>query len=175
MGPIDYQTYGVHKENGYNNTSSSPIPQGWDDGCRRQYLHDLHDNIKEWNIPPELVLNADQTLSSYISVGKFTTTVKGEVFVPIKGLTDTFVLPLFVEFLQIIYGGKTTASQPCRFQFPKGFYLSQNLKNWLNEQETLKLIDAMINPYLGSKMAELKLAETQKARIVWDVFKGNRD
>ena len=30
----------------------------------------------------------------------------------------------------------------------------------------------MINPYLVRKRAELKLAETQKAVIVWDVFKG---
>ena len=74
--------------------------------------------------------------------------------------------------MQIIYGGKTTASQPRGFQFPKGFCLSQNPKHWSNEQETLKLIDGVINPYLVRKRAELKLAETQKAVVVWDVFKG---
>ena len=53
--------------------------------------------------------------------------------------------------MQIIYGGKTTASQPHGFQFPKGFCLSQNSKHWSNEQETLKLIDEVINLYLVRK------------------------
>ena len=74
--------------------------------------------------------------------------------------------------MQIIYGGKTTASQPRGFRFPKEFCLSQNPKHWSNEQETLKLIDEVINPYVVRKRVELKLAETQKALVVWDVFKG---
>ena len=72
--------------------------------------------------------------------------------------------------MQIINGGKTTASQPRGgIQFPKGFCLSQNPKHWSNEQETLKEV---INPYLVRKRVELKPAETQKALVVWDVFKG---
>ena len=76
--------------------------------------------------------------------------------------------------MQIIYGGKTTASQPRGrgFHFPKEFCLSQNPKRWSNEYETLKLIDEVINPYVVRKRVELKLAETQKALVVWDVFKG---
>ena len=34
------------------------------------------------------------------------------------------------------------------------------------------MIDEVINPYLVRKRVELKLAETQKALVVWDVFKG---
>ena len=36
----------------------------------------------------------------------------------------------------------------------------------------LELIDEVINPYLVRRRAELKLGETQKAVVVWDVFKG---
>ena len=36
----------------------------------------------------------------------------------------------------------------------------------------MKLIDEVINPYVVRKQVELKLAETQKALVVWDVFKG---
>ena len=58
--------------------------------------------------------------------------------------------------MQIIYGGKTTAFQPHGFQLSKEFSLSQNPKYWSNKQETLKLIDEVINPYLVSgKRAEL--------------------
>ena len=34
------------------------------------------------------------------------------------------------------------------------------------------MIDEVINPYLVRKKAELKLTETQRAVIIWDVFKG---
>ena len=74
--------------------------------------------------------------------------------------------------MQIIYGGKTKASLPRGFVFPKGFSLSQNPKHWSNEAETLKLIDEIINPYIVNKRKELKLSSTQKALVIWDVFKG---
>lgn len=54
--------------------------------------------------------------------------IRGERSVPIKGLTDkrnitlTFVVSLSGEFLpmQIIYGGKTTVSQPRAFKILEG-------------------------------------------------------
>jgi len=65
--------------------------------------------------------------------------------VPIKGLTDkssitlTFVITLSGELLpmQVIYQGKTSASQPRGFKFPRGFAISQNPKHYSNEDETL--------------------------------------
>ena len=89
-----------------------------------------HDNcIKQHNIPPEVILNADQTPSSYVSVGRMTMAATNSQSVPIKGLTDkrnitlTFVISLSGEFLplQIIYQGKTKASLPRNFSFPKSF------------------------------------------------------
>ena len=82
-----------------------------------EYLRGIKDKIKKFNIPSELVLNADQTPSSYISVGM---AKSGSKSIPIKGLTDkrnitlTFVVTLAGDFLplQIIYQGKTTASLP---------------------------------------------------------------
>jgi len=136
--------------------------------------------VKLNSIPPELVLNADQTPSSYVSVGRQTMAAHGSKSVPIAGLSDkrnitlTFVVTLSGEFLpmQIIYAGKTKQSQPRGFVFPKGFSLSQNPQHWSNERETLKLIDEVINPYVINKRKELKLPPTQKALVIWDVFKG---
>ena len=69
-------------------TTRPPVPQGFYNECCREYLRDVHDKIKKHNIPPELVLNADLTPSSYTSVGKSTMVARGEKSVPIKGLTD---------------------------------------------------------------------------------------
>ena len=161
-------------------TGRPPAPSGLYKECRTTYLRDISEAIKKHKIPPELILNSDQTPSSYISVDKVTMARKGFTSVAIKGVTDkrnitlTFIISLSGQFLplQIIYGGKTTASHPRGFKFPEGFCISQNPKHWSNENETLKLIDKIINPYAIQKRQQLQLPETQKVLLIWDVFKG---
>ena len=102
-----------------------------------------------------MIINIDQTPSSYVSVGRLTMARQVSQSFPIKGLTDkrnialTFSVTLSGLFLpiQVIYGGKTTASQPKGFIFPKEFCISQNPKHWSNESETFKLIDLILNYY----------------------------
>ena len=105
---------------------------------------------------------------------------RGSKSVPIEGLTDkrnitlTFSITLSGKFLpmQIIYSGKTKASQPRGFVFPKGFAISQNPKHWSNEDEALKLIKEVNNSYIVQTQKELDLPSIQSALIIWDVFKG---
>ena len=161
-------------------TTRPPVPRGMYEECKRSFLTDIDKCINKHNIPPELVLDADQTPSSYVSVGRMTMAEKNSKSVPIKGLTDkrnitlTFAISLAGEFLpmQVIYQGKTKASLPRNFVFPKGFCLTQNPKHYSNEEETLKLIDSIINPYLVQTRQQLKLPPTQKAILIWDVFRG---
>ena len=174
----------IYRRMGYTRraatTSRPPVPQRLYDECRREFLNDIKEKMTLYSIPPELVLNSDQTSSSYVSVGKSTMHDCGANSVPIQGLKDkrnitlTFVVSLSGEFLpmQIIYAGKSKASLPRGFIFPKGFSLSQNPQHWSNETETLKLIDEIINPYVINKRKDLGLASTQKALVIWDVFKG---
>lgn len=80
------------------------------------------------SVPAELILNADQTPSSCVSVGKQTMTTHGSKSVPIAGLSDkrnitlTFVVSLTGEFLpmQIIYAAKTKVNHVALY-FPKDF------------------------------------------------------
>ena len=161
-------------------TSCPPVPRGLFEACKEQYLHDILEVTEKNNIPPELILNSDQTPSSYVSVGKKTMATRGSKTVPIKALADkrnitlNFIIMLSGEFLpmQIIYSGKTTASLPRGVTFPPGFHLTQNPKHWSNEQETIKLLDHIVKPYVVKKRAELKLPETQPALMILDVFKG---
>ena len=125
-------------------TSRLPVPQGLYDECRVSYLRDIDTKRKKHNIPLELIINADQTPSSYVSVGRATMAQHGSNSVAVKGLTDkrnitlTFVITLAGEFLplQIIDSGKTQKSQPRGINSPSGFIVSQNPKHWSNEQET---------------------------------------
>ena len=107
---------------------------------------------------------------------------KNSSSVPVKGLPDkrnialTFVISLSGEFspMQIIYQGKTSRSQPVGFKFPNGFAVSQNEKHYSNEAETLSLIDKVIKPFVERKKKDPKLPLTQKALLIWDVFKGQK-
>ena len=121
-----YRRMGFSRRTG--TTTRPPVLKGLYDACKRDYLCDVHDKRTKYNIPAELVLNADQTPSSYVSVGR-TMDLQGSRAVPIKGLTDkrnitlTLVITLSGVFLpfQIIYAGKTKASQPRDIQFPPVF------------------------------------------------------
>ena len=68
--------------------SRPPVPRELYDECRRDYLGDIDKKIKQCKIPQELVLNSDQTPSSYASVGKSTMAVRGAKAIPIKRVTD---------------------------------------------------------------------------------------
>ena len=163
-------------------TTQPPVPRGLYEECKLTFLTDIGNCIKQYNIPPELVLNADQTPSSYVSVGRMTMAARNSQLVPIKGLTDkrnitlTFTISLAGDFLpmQVIYQGKTKLSLPRNFSFPKGFCVTQNPKHYSSETETLKLIDEVIHPYLVQKRKELKLPPAQKAILIWDVFRGQK-
>lgn len=119
-------------------THCPPVPRGMYEECKFTFLNDIHKAIKKHAIPSELVLDVDQTLSSYVSVGRVTMTGKNASSVPIKGLTDkrnitlTFTISHSGEFLpiQIIYQGKTPASQPKNTTFPSGFLITQNPKHY---------------------------------------------
>ena len=95
-------------------TLCPPVPKGLYDKCRLQFLPDIEGVVKKFDIPHELVLNSDQTLSSYVLVGRSTMATCEAKTVAIKGYMDkrnitlNFVVALSGEFLpmQMIYGVK---------------------------------------------------------------------
>lgn len=176
--------HSLYKRMGYTvragTTSRPPVPYGLYTENRYTFLSSIFETVEQYSIPFEMILNADQTPSSYVSVGKMTMAKRGEKSVPIKGLTDkrnitlTFAITFAGDFLpmQIIYGGKTDRSQPRGVVFPKGFHVTQNEKHWSNETETVNFIKTVINPYIIEKRKELGLPADQKALLTWDVFRG---
>ena len=79
-----YRQMGMTKRMG--TTSHPPVPKRLFEECRERFLRAILEVTSKHSIPPALVLNSDQTPSSYVSVGKSTMTVKGSTTVPIKGL-----------------------------------------------------------------------------------------
>ena len=138
--------------------------------------------ITQQNIPPELVLNADQTSCSYVSMGKMT---MASWLTDKRNIILTSTISLLGHFLpmQFIYQGKARASQPAGQ--PAGqpasqpasqvasnqFAISQNPRQQSNEAEMPMLIDN----YSDQKQKELRLQSMQKALLVRDVSSGQKN
>ena len=114
-----------------------------------------------------MILNFDQTPCKYVHVPTTTLAERNSKQVTIKGIDDkraitaTFTINLDGNFLgmQLIYGGKTNQSLP-RYQFPKEFSLSVNLKHYSNENDHLMRERERLN------------RPTQKALVIFGVFRG---
>ena len=103
-------------------TSRPPVPKGLFEECRVQYLRDIDTKMKMYSIPPELVINADQTPSSYISVGRTTMAKQGSSSVSIKGLSDKRNITLtFVVTLTGVMVEKQLLASHVVSSFLKGF------------------------------------------------------
>ena len=73
--------------------------------------------------------------------------------------------------MQLIYGGKTTQSLP-KFKFPSSFSLSVNPTHYSDENETSKIIEKIIVPYVKNVLKRDKLPADQKALLTMDAFSG---
>ena len=134
--------------------------------------------MEKYKIPHSLILNLDQTPTKFVPGSSRTQAKIGSDSVPIAGsndkrmITATFTITMGGVFLpmQLLYGGKTSKSLP-RVQFPDSFALSVNEKHYSNEQESLKLLDEIIIPYIEMERKQIELP-MQTALIIMDVFKG---
>ena len=69
--------------------------------------------------------------------------------------------------MQLIYDGKTPRSIP-RVDFPSSFSLSANPKHFSNTEESIKVINEVIVPYITSKSRELGLHVNSPALLILD-------
>ena len=127
------------------------IPFGAQKEAELKFLHQIVNNIEKHQIPPNLIINFDQTPSKYVQVSSTTMDKKGGSNVTIEGISDkrsitaTFSVTLDNKFLpmQLIYKGKTGQSLP-KVKFPNDFSLSANESHYSNENEALKFLEEII-------------------------------
>ena len=160
-------------------TTSRPIVTSslWEE-VRTQFHNDTTSAVLKYNIPDELILNIDQTPSKFVPAENVTIAETGSKHVSRKsgndkrGITVTLSETITGKILlfQLIYTGKTARSLPS-VEFPNGFCSSYNPKYWSNEDETISLLESVVNPYFCQVREELGLQNDQKAFILWDAFK----
>ena len=161
-------------------TAKIPIPDKARKEIELVFMHKVVQKVEKHNIPHSLIINADQTPSKHVPIGRSTLAEKNVKDVPIsdsadkRSITATFAETLDGSFFpfQLIYKGKTTQSLP-KVDFPDGFSLSVNEKHFSNTQELIKFLKEIVIPFVDKKRSELK-NPSQATLLIWDVFRDKR-
>ena len=127
-------------------------------------------------IPPELILNWDQTGIKIVPSTTWTMTRQGEKRVEMIGVNDkrqitaVFCGTMLGDFLpvQLIYKGKTSRCRS-QFEFPPGWHITHSPKHWSTEQTMLQYVEHIVVPYVEQVRARIG---NEKALVVMDNFKG---
>ena len=160
-------------------TGKVPISKELREEVEMTYYHSIVTTIETKKIPPSLVINLDQTPSKFVPGCNKTLAPRKSKSVAIKGSTDkrtitaTFSITMDGKFLpmQIIYAGKTSKSIP-KIEFPKDFHVTANPKHYSNEEESIKMMEHIIIPYVKEERKSLNLSDEHPALLIMDVFKG---
>ena len=131
-------------------------------------------------IPSSIILNWDHTGLKYVPMSSWTMAIQGSKKVSIAGSDDkrqimaVFTITLDSKFLPPHWHnshcnqGTTSACLPC-VKFPSNWHVANMFAyHWANKSTTKDYIQRIINPYLQSKQAELKLAH--HALCIFDNF-----
>ncbi|KAG9086375.1 hypothetical protein FRC06_003131 [Ceratobasidium sp. 370] len=167
--------------------AAQKLPSNWEDQCV-ELAHRLTWNIMLHNIPPELVINADQTGVSYLGTGHKTWELKGVSQVPGFGQDKKRQFTLMVAVMaagqilpfQAIYKGTTKNSLPSeRAQATcksAGFvFTSGGHKHWSNLKSMQEWVIEDVVVFANKEHRRLGLPPTQKIILIidcWSVHRG---
>ena len=138
-----------------------------------RYLSDIRSVVKMEDIPPDLIINWDQTAIKYVPVSNWTQEQKGSKRVEIAGIDDkrqiTAALTVSASGrllpAQIIYKGKTPACIP-KITFPPDWHVTYTANHWANEDTVLSYIYNILLPYIVNTRKELKLSHSFPALTI---------
>jgi len=142
------------------------------------FYNEINEIVHAHEIPPEMIINIDQTPLPFVLISKYTLDKKGSSRVSVPGtseyrqITGTFAITMSGSFLpiQLIYQGKTARSQP-NYSFPSEFHVTQTPNHWADENTSIDMIEQILIPYVKRKREELK-APNKPWLLICDVFKG---
>ena len=134
------------------------------DTVKSDFLCDIKVVVALEEIPPELIINFDQTGLKYVPVGDWTMAKWGSKSVPTSGLGDkrqitaVFAGTLSGMFLplQLIYEEKTKACLP-KVDFQQGWDITCTANHWANEESMKRYIKKIIVPYVEKTKRDMKL------------------
>ncbi|MCH9717517.1 MAG: hypothetical protein K0U52_10595, partial [Gammaproteobacteria bacterium] len=132
-------------------TSKSKIVPSDFAEIKAKFLREIVATVTMLEIPPELILNWDQTGIHLVPAASWTMDLTGSKRVEICGVNDkrqitaVFCGSLIGDFLpiQVIYKGKTDRCHP-HFKFPLDWHVTHSPKHWSTEDTMLQYIREII-------------------------------
>ena len=145
--------------------------------AKQQFLDEVVTTVYMEDIPPELILNWDQSGIRIVPSSTWTMEQRGAKRVEMIGVNDkrqitaVFCGTLLGDFLpvQLIYKGKTPRCHP-NFKFPEEWHITHSPKHWSNEETMIQYINHIVLPYI-SKVRE-SFDDITPALVIMDNFKG---
>lgn len=147
---------------------------------KEKYQRRISRRVRKYKIPPELIINWDQTSVEVIPTGNWTMNHKGDKQVEIKGIDDKRNYTSLMAITQsghmlppqIIYQGKT---QQChaRADFPNDWDVWHSITHWSTSGTMERYLDTIIKPYVEKTKKELNLPDA-KPLLIFDVFAAHR-
>jgi hypothetical protein len=169
--------------------AAQKLPEDWEDKCeqsaqRKAYL------LKEFDIPPALYANSDQTQRLYAPGDRLTYAEQGAKQVSLIGGDEKRAFTVMVTVtsdgtllpFQAIYQGKTERSCPApnspnyKDTIDAGFRFeySGTKTYWTNQQTMRHFVNHILAPYFNHTKATLGLPPTQRSLWQIDVWSVHR-
>jgi len=139
---------------------------------KRSFLRSVIQTVTMEEIPPELILNWDQTGIMIIPSSSWTMEERGATRVELTALKDKRQITcgsIQGDFLpiQLIYKGTTNRCHP-RYKFPVDWHITHTKKHWSTEATMIQYIQRIIVPYVNAN----RESSDQAAVVILDNFKG---
>ena len=145
---------------------------------KRKFLNEVLLTVEQEEIPPELIINWDQTGIHLVSLSSWTMEEKGVKRVEVIGesdkrqITAVFAGTIQGNFLplQLIYKGTTSRCHP-KYVFPPGWHITHSPNHWSNETTMLEYIKSIVVPYVDN-VRDILFTPCTPGLIIIDNFKG---
>lgn len=142
---------------------------------KRSFLRSVYETVTMEEIPPELILNWDQTGIMIVPSSSWTMHERGATRVELTGLKDkrqitaVFCGSIQGDFLpiQLIYKGTTSRCLP-RHKFPVDWHITHTKNHWSTEATMIQYIERIILPYVNANRER----SDDAAVVIMDNFKG---
>ena len=145
-----------------------------------RFLSGLAQKAHDNQVPPQLIINWDQTRLNVVPSAMWTIEEEGSKWVEIASLNGkcqiiaTFVVAMTGDLLplQILYWGNTTCCQPS-YTFPQEFDISHT-KLWASGETSLRLVPNVIIPYISTVRERMELTDNHLAIVIYEAFSGHQ-
>ena len=149
--------------------------------AKKRYLKKIKRAVTDAKIPPQLVVNWDQTGVNIVPASQWTQEEQGSSRVEVAGIGDKRQITITVAGtlsgsllpFQVLYEGKTERCHPST-TFPEGFDIWHTPNHWANSLTSIRFVKNIVLPYISATRRDLGLEKEHMALVIFDAFKGHK-